>query len=211
MDKVDIQIKVYDREGVEHDITVPTDIGMTLMEACKAYDLGVEGTCGGMALCASCQVYVESDHQLHEHLRIHRAGAERDAELVDGERGDGGPAGERGGRDGGGDRRFEAGDAGLHHHLPSHRQRQRQDRGPAVDGDRARADVLEAGPHLPGRPAGRRSGRRRRQKCLDGPPGHAQNPDRPGRHGNRTEVCPVRRIFDRPRRLRQGVHESRAN
>ena len=29
-------------------------------------DLGVEGTCGGMALCASCQVYVESDHLLHE-------------------------------------------------------------------------------------------------------------------------------------------------
>jgi 2Fe-2S ferredoxin len=66
MDKVDIQIKVFDREGVEHDITVPTDIGMTLMEACKAYELGVEGTCGGMALCASCQVYVESNHQLHE-------------------------------------------------------------------------------------------------------------------------------------------------
>ena len=24
----------------------------------------VEGTCGGMALCASCQCYVESDHKL---------------------------------------------------------------------------------------------------------------------------------------------------
>ncbi len=29
-------------------------------------DMGVEGTCGGMALCASCQVYVESNHELGE-------------------------------------------------------------------------------------------------------------------------------------------------
>jgi 2Fe-2S ferredoxin len=34
---------------------------MNLMEVCKAYDLPVEGTCGGMAMCASCQCYVLSD------------------------------------------------------------------------------------------------------------------------------------------------------
>ena len=36
------------------------------MEVCKAYELPVEGTCGGMAMCASCQGYVLSDHQLQE-------------------------------------------------------------------------------------------------------------------------------------------------
>jgi len=36
------------------------------MEICKAMDLPVEGTCGGMALCASCHCYVETDHELTE-------------------------------------------------------------------------------------------------------------------------------------------------
>jgi len=39
---------------------------MNIMELCKAYELPVEGTCGGMALCASCHVYVLSDHELFE-------------------------------------------------------------------------------------------------------------------------------------------------
>ena len=37
---------------------------MNLMEICKAYSLPVEGTCGGMSMCASCQCYIESDHML---------------------------------------------------------------------------------------------------------------------------------------------------
>jgi 2Fe-2S ferredoxin len=37
---------------------------MNLMEVCKAYEFPVEGTCGGMALCASCQCYVESKHKI---------------------------------------------------------------------------------------------------------------------------------------------------
>ena len=61
-----IHINVIDRNGVLHDLETPTDMSLNLMELCKAYELPVEGTCGGMALCASCQVYVESDHQLHE-------------------------------------------------------------------------------------------------------------------------------------------------
>jgi 2Fe-2S ferredoxin len=61
-----IAIKIIDREGVEHLVDAPTDMGLNLMEVCKMYELGVEGTCGGMALCASCQVYVESDHHLHD-------------------------------------------------------------------------------------------------------------------------------------------------
>lgn len=39
---------------------------MNLMEVCKSYELPVEGTCGGMALCASCQCYVKSSHSLFE-------------------------------------------------------------------------------------------------------------------------------------------------
>jgi 2Fe-2S ferredoxin len=34
------------------------------MELCKAYDLPVEGECGGMAMCATCQCYLESDTAL---------------------------------------------------------------------------------------------------------------------------------------------------
>jgi len=41
-------------------------MAMNLMEVCKAHELPVEGTCGGMALCASCQCYVESDLPLPE-------------------------------------------------------------------------------------------------------------------------------------------------
>lgn len=61
-----IQIKVVDREGDTHLLDAPTDMGMNLMEVCKAHELPVEGTCGGMALCASCHCYVLSEHELVE-------------------------------------------------------------------------------------------------------------------------------------------------
>lgn len=54
-----ITITVFDREGVEHKTEAPLDVDLNLMELLKAMELPVEGTCGGMALCASCQVYVE--------------------------------------------------------------------------------------------------------------------------------------------------------
>ena len=62
----DIRVFLTDREGELHKLTAPTDMQMNLMEVCKAYELPVEGTCGGMALCASCQCYVESEHLLPE-------------------------------------------------------------------------------------------------------------------------------------------------
>ncbi|MFT4565784.1 MAG: ferredoxin [Saprospiraceae bacterium] len=61
-----ITITVVDREGEEHVIEAPTDMNFNLMEICRASDLPVEGTCGGMALCASCHCYIESDHELSE-------------------------------------------------------------------------------------------------------------------------------------------------
>jgi ferredoxin len=41
-------------------------MNMNLMEVCKSYELPVKGTCGGMAMCASCHCYVDSDHQLKD-------------------------------------------------------------------------------------------------------------------------------------------------
>ena len=63
---MDITITLIDRESTEHQLLAPTDMAMNLMEVCKAHELPVEGTCGGMALCASCQCYVESEHPLPE-------------------------------------------------------------------------------------------------------------------------------------------------
>ncbi len=65
----DITIKITDREGVTHEVQAPTDMAMNLMEVVRSYELAPEGTigiCGGMAMCASCQCYVKSDHVLPE-------------------------------------------------------------------------------------------------------------------------------------------------
>jgi len=65
----DIKIHITDRDGTTHDIEAPTDMNMNLMEVVRSYELAPEGTigiCGGMAMCASCQCYVESDHELPE-------------------------------------------------------------------------------------------------------------------------------------------------
>lgn len=64
MDENNIHITIIDRDEVEHPIEVPTDMNLNVMETAKASDLPVEGTCGGMALCASCHCYVLSDHEL---------------------------------------------------------------------------------------------------------------------------------------------------
>lgn len=61
-----IKVTIIDRKGTPHEIEAPTDMGMNMMELCKASELPVEGTCGGMAMCASCHMYIESNHELHE-------------------------------------------------------------------------------------------------------------------------------------------------
>ncbi|MEE9408978.1 MAG: ferredoxin [Polaribacter sp.] len=69
MNNPDITIKITDREGTLHEILAPTDMAMNLMEVVRSYELAPEGTigiCGGMAMCASCQCYVKSDHKLPE-------------------------------------------------------------------------------------------------------------------------------------------------
>lgn len=65
----DINIKITDRDGVMHEVQAPTDMNMNLMEVIRSYELAPEGTigiCGGMAMCASCQCYVKSSHELPE-------------------------------------------------------------------------------------------------------------------------------------------------
>ena len=65
----DVKITIVDRDGVSHKIDAPTDMAMNLMEVVRVYELAPEGTigiCGGMAMCASCQCYVNSDHELPE-------------------------------------------------------------------------------------------------------------------------------------------------
>jgi len=59
-----IKVTIIDRDDQTHEIEAPTDMGFNMMEIAKANELPVEGTCGGMALCASCHCYVESDHEL---------------------------------------------------------------------------------------------------------------------------------------------------
>ena len=65
----DIKITIVDREGEAHTVDAPTDMNMNLMEVVRSYELAPEGTigiCGGMAMCASCQCYVTSNHSLPE-------------------------------------------------------------------------------------------------------------------------------------------------
>ncbi|MDB0062637.1 2Fe-2S iron-sulfur cluster-binding protein [Crocinitomicaceae bacterium] len=62
----EVKVTIIDREGEQHELVAPTDMSMNIMEVCKAYDLPVLGECGGMAMCATCQCYLESDHELPE-------------------------------------------------------------------------------------------------------------------------------------------------
>ena len=69
LENQDISITIIDRDGVTHKIEAPTDMAMNLMEVVRSYELAPQGTigvCGGMAMCASCQCYVLSDHTLPE-------------------------------------------------------------------------------------------------------------------------------------------------
>jgi ferredoxin len=62
----EIKVTIIDREDVCHELSAPTDMNMNIMELCKAYELPVLGECGGMAMCATCQCYLESDIKLPE-------------------------------------------------------------------------------------------------------------------------------------------------
>ena len=68
MENKDILIHITDRDGVSHQVKAPTDMNLNLMEVIRLYELAPEGTlgvCGGMAMCASCHVYVNSNQLLN--------------------------------------------------------------------------------------------------------------------------------------------------
>tara|TARA_R110000787_G_scaffold17143_3_gene54108 strand:- start:3796 stop:4122 length:327 start_codon:yes stop_codon:yes gene_type:complete len=63
----DINIIIKDRDEIIHRVLAPTDMAMNLMEIIRSYEIAPEGTigvCGGIAMCASCQCYINSDHDL---------------------------------------------------------------------------------------------------------------------------------------------------
>ena len=65
----DVNLTIVDRDGNQHNITAPTDMAMNLMEVIQSYNIVPEGTigvCGGMAMCASCQCYIENEIILPE-------------------------------------------------------------------------------------------------------------------------------------------------
>ena len=55
-----IKFTVIDRNGESKEVEVPEGINLNLMELLKASDYEILATCGGMALCATCRVDVES-------------------------------------------------------------------------------------------------------------------------------------------------------
>lgn len=65
----DINLIIKDRDGKVHKVVAPTDMAMNIMEVIRSYELAPEGTigvCGGIAMCASCQCYIESKHHIPE-------------------------------------------------------------------------------------------------------------------------------------------------
>ena len=66
MNNNSVNITIIDRVGEKHKVEAPTDMNMNLMELCKSAELPVEGTCGGMAMCASCHCYIRTQHVLPE-------------------------------------------------------------------------------------------------------------------------------------------------
>ena len=53
-----ITFEVIDRNGERKTVEVPEDISLSLMEVLVASEYPILATCGGMALCATCQVEV---------------------------------------------------------------------------------------------------------------------------------------------------------
>ena len=49
---------VTDRDGNEHELEAET--GLSIMDAIREIDGGVEALCGGMCSCATCHVYIEA-------------------------------------------------------------------------------------------------------------------------------------------------------
>jgi len=58
-----IHITIEDRDGGVQTIEIPEDINLSLMEVLKASEYTILATCGGMALCATCHVEVQTGQE----------------------------------------------------------------------------------------------------------------------------------------------------
>lgn len=61
-----IKISITDRNGNEKIFDAPVDMGLNLMEFCRSVELPLKGECGGMAMCATCHVYILNDVDFKE-------------------------------------------------------------------------------------------------------------------------------------------------
>jgi 2Fe-2S ferredoxin len=61
-----ITLYVEDLQGLQHKISTPTDMNLNLMEVIRLNELQIKATCGGMAMCATCNILVRSNHPLPE-------------------------------------------------------------------------------------------------------------------------------------------------
>ncbi|MFS4470289.1 2Fe-2S iron-sulfur cluster-binding protein [Chryseobacterium sp. T20] len=57
----EITITVIDQSGISHTLLCPLEMGLTLKDICKAYELPMEAMCGGMAMCATCHCFILSE------------------------------------------------------------------------------------------------------------------------------------------------------
>jgi 2Fe-2S ferredoxin len=60
-----ITIHIQDENFETKSLEIPLGIQMSLMEVLKGEGYGIEGVCGGMALCATCRVQVLNKEELH--------------------------------------------------------------------------------------------------------------------------------------------------
>ncbi|AZA76180.1 ferredoxin [Chryseobacterium sp. G0186] len=60
-DEITITVTVTDQTGIQHTLICPLEMGLTLKDICKAYELPMEAMCGGMAMCATCHCYILSE------------------------------------------------------------------------------------------------------------------------------------------------------
>jgi ferredoxin, 2Fe-2S len=62
----DITVYVENEAGDRVAVSLPTDMGLSLMEGLKANEFDIMATCGGMALCATCHVELVKSPDLPE-------------------------------------------------------------------------------------------------------------------------------------------------
>ena len=73
---MNIKLRITDRRQNSFDVEAPTDMGLNLMQVFRAYEIEPQGTigiCGGVAMCSSCQCYVENEVKVPEKKEIEAA------------------------------------------------------------------------------------------------------------------------------------------